>query len=225
MLIIDDSTNSETKLISSELTKDPRVKYIKNQKNEGLPFSRNRGLEKASGKWITFLDDDDKYITNSTLEKIVDILKSNTYTWHTFDRVAPNGEKFTKIYKSTKDHKYNWTEDFLYGKKIRGDLVHFMRKSLIAGTHFYGSHRSQWQFWYELAQKGDFIYSPLKTVEAEYLPEGLSSSRNIVQDRMYLRQQFFYMMRSFSTMKYMPLIATRYILSFPLVEKMYRKFK
>ena len=32
-----------------------------NETNKGSATSRNRGIEKASGMYITFLDDDDKY--------------------------------------------------------------------------------------------------------------------------------------------------------------------
>lgn len=37
------------------------LKYVVNETNKGSASSRNRGIEKASGMYITFLDDDDKY--------------------------------------------------------------------------------------------------------------------------------------------------------------------
>ena len=38
---------------------DPRVRVVKNEKNLGLPYTRNRGLELARGDYIALLDSDD----------------------------------------------------------------------------------------------------------------------------------------------------------------------
>ena len=37
------------------------MKYIQNQENHGSAESRNQGIRAASGRYVTFLDDDDKY--------------------------------------------------------------------------------------------------------------------------------------------------------------------
>lgn len=41
---------------------EPRIKYIKNSINQGGALARNIGIEHATGKYITFLDDDDEYL-------------------------------------------------------------------------------------------------------------------------------------------------------------------
>ncbi len=57
-LIIDDgSTDKSAEIILS--LKDPRIKYIANEKNMGLPYSLNRGLDLAKGKYIARMDADD----------------------------------------------------------------------------------------------------------------------------------------------------------------------
>ncbi len=40
--------------------RDERIVTIRNEVNLGLAATRNRGLEAASGRWVTFLDDDDQ---------------------------------------------------------------------------------------------------------------------------------------------------------------------
>ncbi|MCR5765896.1 MAG: glycosyltransferase, partial [Treponema sp.] len=39
--------------------KDPRIRIIENEKNMGIAFSRNRGLEEACGEYIALMDHDD----------------------------------------------------------------------------------------------------------------------------------------------------------------------
>lgn len=42
----------------------PNVLYLKNDKNMGGALARNVGIQESSGKYITFLDDDDEYLSN-----------------------------------------------------------------------------------------------------------------------------------------------------------------
>ena len=56
ILINDGSTDDTEKIIKSY--KDKRIKYFKN-KNQGIGKTRNFGIEKATGKYIMFLDSDD----------------------------------------------------------------------------------------------------------------------------------------------------------------------
>lgn len=60
IICIDDaSTDSSLEILEYFAQKDSRVKILKNDSNMGPGFSRNRGLEVAEGKYISFLDGDD----------------------------------------------------------------------------------------------------------------------------------------------------------------------
>ena len=57
-LITDDcSSDHSVEIIKS--IQDPRIKLILSEENKGAGHARNRSLEKASGRYITFLDADD----------------------------------------------------------------------------------------------------------------------------------------------------------------------
>lgn len=58
ILVNDGSTDKTEEIIKSY--KDKRIKYFKN-KNQGIGKTRNFGLEKATGKYIMFLDSDDYF--------------------------------------------------------------------------------------------------------------------------------------------------------------------
>ena len=60
VILVDDGSSDETGYIASEFCSwNPRFRYIRNTKNMGVSYSRNRGLENAKGKYIMFLDSDD----------------------------------------------------------------------------------------------------------------------------------------------------------------------
>ncbi len=59
LILIDDcGMDGSIELLKNEF-KDARVKYYHNDKNRGIAFSRNRGIEEARGEFIAFMDDDD----------------------------------------------------------------------------------------------------------------------------------------------------------------------
>lgn len=64
ILINDGSTDKSEEIIKTY--KDKRIKYFKN-KNQGIGKTRNFGIEKATGKYIMFLDSDD-YFSNDACE-------------------------------------------------------------------------------------------------------------------------------------------------------------
>lgn len=67
IVLVDDNAdevwNRKTEALVKKWRKKSRIPlvYIKNSENCGSAESRNRGIKAASGTYITFLDDDDKY--------------------------------------------------------------------------------------------------------------------------------------------------------------------
>ena len=49
-----------------ELIRNDQIIYIRHNHNRGVSAARNTGLEKAQGKYIAFLDDDDEFYPNKT---------------------------------------------------------------------------------------------------------------------------------------------------------------
>lgn len=66
ILINDGSTDNSENIIKEY--NDKRIKYFKN-KNQGIGKTRNFGIEKATGKYIMFVDSDD-YIEKDACEKL-----------------------------------------------------------------------------------------------------------------------------------------------------------
>lgn len=61
-----------------------KIIYIKNKKNVGSANARNLGIEKASGEYVTFLDDDDEYLPEK-IECQYEFMKSGGYDFSVTD--------------------------------------------------------------------------------------------------------------------------------------------
>jgi glycosyltransferase involved in cell wall biosynthesis len=75
LIIIDDGSPDNQKMIIEPFLKDPRIQYYF-QENQGVSAARNHGLKIAKGAFIAFLDADDLFYP-SNLEKKVDFLLKN----------------------------------------------------------------------------------------------------------------------------------------------------
>ena len=72
IIVNDGSTDNSIKVIDEYVRKYDFVKAF-SKKNGGLSSARNYGIEKASGKYLTFVDSDD-YVEESYLKKLYSIM-------------------------------------------------------------------------------------------------------------------------------------------------------
>ena len=78
IIIFDDEKKDDLNFIKSITKNKKKIKIIINKKNIGAGASRNKGIKKAKGKYIAFIDSDDFWKPNK-LEKQIEFIKSNKY--------------------------------------------------------------------------------------------------------------------------------------------------
>lgn len=88
LLIIDDcSTDSTKKIINKYTSLDTRIRLLSNTNNQGVSYTRNKGIQESHGNWVAFLDSDDLW-TPDKLSMQVDLInKTNalfTFTGSAF---------------------------------------------------------------------------------------------------------------------------------------------
>lgn len=90
LIIVDDGSTDKTVDIIRSFN-DRRIKLYKNEKNMGLPYTRNRLLELANGEYIAIMDSDD-ISHKKRIEKQVKFLKKN----NNIDVVGTNFKRFNE---------------------------------------------------------------------------------------------------------------------------------
>lgn len=102
ILLIDDGSPDNCPEICDEYAlKDKRVHVI-HKENGGLASARNTGLDKANGKFISFIDSDD-WIEKDTYEKIMEVQKETSAEIIMFDIIQTDGVNFFD--------KFNYTQE------------------------------------------------------------------------------------------------------------------
>lgn len=71
IIVVDDCSTDDTYKV---LLKYKDIKIIRNKENLKAGGSRNKGIENAIGEYIVFLDADDYFAENTTLEKINNVI-------------------------------------------------------------------------------------------------------------------------------------------------------
>lgn len=76
LIVVDDGSTDDTSLYLNELASHPKVACLRHE-NAGVSSARNRGVERAQGEWIAFLDSDDEWLPQK-LELQVECLHQNS---------------------------------------------------------------------------------------------------------------------------------------------------
>lgn len=87
LLIVDDCSTDETERVVRSFS-DPRIRYMRNNQNQGAALTRNSALREAKGRYIAFLDSDDLWLPEK-LEKQVAFMQQNGYafTYHNYTEI------------------------------------------------------------------------------------------------------------------------------------------
>jgi glycosyltransferase involved in cell wall biosynthesis len=95
IICVNDGSNDNSLIILKEYAqKDTRIKII-NQENKGVSYSRNIGIEKATGDYILFIDSDDWY-ERIAIEEIIKQLQNTDYDIVYFNVICVNKNFYKK---------------------------------------------------------------------------------------------------------------------------------
>lgn len=114
IILIDDGSKDNSFLICKEYElKDCRIQ-IYHKENEGLGLTRNYGIEKATGEYITFVDSDD-YLTSDAVETMLENATANNA-----DVVIAN------MFYKDKKMKVTLAERLYEGAEIKNIIINHM---------------------------------------------------------------------------------------------------
>ncbi len=162
IIVVDDSPDSFEKrqevcaYVLNAAKADSRVIYLKNEKNLGGSLARNRGIDVATGEYITFLDDDDEYKPQK-VEKQVEYMNS-----HGCDLTFSNMIMYNNSGKIVDARDYRSIESFDNSYLLKYHLMHHMTGT---PTFMYRAHKLKEIGGFEDAIVGQEFYLMLKSIE------------------------------------------------------------
>ncbi|WP_299153178.1 glycosyltransferase family 2 protein [uncultured Christiangramia sp.] len=157
LFLIDDcSTDNSVSLIERIQANDARIHLIRNEKNSGPALTRNKGIEAASGEFITFLDGDDIWLP-TFLETSLKTCLENKY------------EFVFSSYKRCDEELQPLLSDFIVPEKV--DYYQLLKACPIPcltafiDTRRIGkvympvmNKRQDWGLWLAILKKVDYAY-------------------------------------------------------------------
>lgn len=89
VILIDDGSTDESPKICDEFCKEHKKFFVHHNKNNGVSYSRNFGIEMAHGEYICFVDADD-FIEETYIEKMLSKISEADLVFCRFDIMLPN---------------------------------------------------------------------------------------------------------------------------------------
>ena len=170
---VDSKEQKAVEVIIEQYKENPKIRYVKNEKNMGGAAARNVGIEASKGEYIAFLDDDDEYYPEK-IEKQLQVFFNS------------KSDKLALVYCDVEHVGVNNHVDCVIRKRYRGNcLYEAIEDDCIASTSMWLVKKSI------LESVGNFSIVPCKqdsTVilklldkgyEVDFVPEVLCSYRNV----------------------------------------------
>lgn len=176
IIVIDDGSTDRTRLILTEM-KDPRLQVI-HFPNKGVAESRNRGIQRARGEYISFLDADDLWTPDKLKDQYealsshpeaavayswVNYIDSNNKLLHSGWRTQGNGDVYEVLFER------NFIEN---GSNI---LVRKQAVDVVGGFDATTTPSEDWDFYLRLAEKFEFVCVPKVQILYRVMPGSLST--------------------------------------------------
>ncbi len=179
LIVINDSPDDPNESSIENALKtldDSRVYYYVNEKNKGACFSRNRGASLASGEFIAFLDDDDRWKQDKLERHIPFFTDKDVGLVYAGMENHYNG-RIKKIYPSVPDNEI--FPDILMKNCIGGCSVPVLRKDAFDGVGGFDERfpaSQDMDLWIRICQKYKVISINDCLTEYYYSDEAITRS-------------------------------------------------
>ena len=120
IIVVDDGSADDTPIIMDKLQKQDksgRLKYFRLDRPHGANFARNYGIERATGEFIAFLDDDDRWRPNKLESQLV-VFESDKSIGLVYTGKEMIYEELGLNYCSTSRKQGDMSRDILIGNFI-----------------------------------------------------------------------------------------------------------
>lgn len=118
LILVNDCSKDNSLMIMREYEqKDSRVKVFSNEQNRGVSYTRNFGVENASGEYIAFLDSDDMW-TSDKLQKQFELIDKYPDT-----DICFSGSAFVDTEGNKSDYVFSVPEKVIYKELLKQNVI------------------------------------------------------------------------------------------------------
>jgi glycosyltransferase involved in cell wall biosynthesis len=180
LLFVDDRSIDDTESVISALSdSNPKIQYRKMSTNSGVNAVRNRIIDEAkaidSKAYLLLIDDDDYLAPNSLATANKQILAHPEYNWFSLNCDYHDGKPISRI---SQYGALSYLHDYMFGKRIKGDLTHILKLESLGAERFTSEFRNGevWYFWVNLSLAHDMYAIDAPGSIKEYLEGGITET-------------------------------------------------
>jgi teichuronic acid biosynthesis glycosyltransferase TuaG len=180
VMIDDGSTDGSLDVVQREVGSDDRFRLIRSESNLGPGAARNRGIAKANGRYLAFLDADDLLLGESLADRVTAIGRTagDPFVVGSFCAVRFSPEDVAL--DDLPDRRHVTQPDFIDFVAANGECPFTMIAPLVSTELVRAlggldvSMRTggvDWDLWYRILRNG-YVFVPTRTLGAVYRQRG-----------------------------------------------------
>ena len=208
IIVVDDaSTDNSLELVKN--IEDNRIKLIELRENVGAGIARNKGIEVASGDYISFLDSDDYWVLDK-IERQVKFMEDNNYTfiYGGYDYLKNGRRKKAKVPKSM-NYNQLLKNHAIFTSTVMLNMEYLQKEAILMPNLRRGQ---DYGTWWSILKKGITAYSITDTIAIYRVGEkSLSSNKFKATNRTwhlfkrenlsFIKRVFYFTCYSFNAVK------------------------
>lgn len=215
LIVVDDhSTDDSIGILKNIVANDERVKLIVLPKNKGAANARNIAIEKAQGRYISFIDSDDIWLTDK-IEKQIKFMKAKNVAFVAsyYDYIDFNNKSLNRVVKGPLLRDYFGVLKYCPGNSTVMYDAFKLGKTTIPLI----KRRNDYVMWLKVIKKSKQLYiMPDILVHYRIRPGSLSSNKK------GLVKYHWHIYRNYEKLN---LITTLYLITYLSTRGIYRKIR
>lgn len=177
LFICDDASAADYSPVMA-MMEDDRIEFIRRPLNGGCNAARNTGIDAAIKSGVDFIitSGDDEEIDPRALEEAVTVIDKHPDCGWFISNTAGDEKAVSK--KIVTEGYRDWLDDYVYGKKLRGDKAHVISTAALGNIRYDGRYRNanMWPFFIPLSAKTRLWAYPYPSKVIRYLDDGITKN-------------------------------------------------
>lgn len=178
LFICNDCSTADYAPVVRRFADDARIFWTRTPVNSGCNLARNLAIDlavKEGVDYITLLDDEETFDPRCLAVAAEQIAKHPEVQWFISNN---SGERKASTRDITEERCFDWIDDYVYGKALRGDKTHMISVKALGDIRFDGRFRASnmWPFFLPLAARTKIWGYPYPSKVMRYLEGGITKT-------------------------------------------------